>query len=60
MAELVEAGVTGVDGLGGGDVGENGHGGEDGSDAASMTSGILGGNEDDLLGGEACGGGRGN
>ncbi len=45
--------VTGVASLGGGDVGGDSRGGEDGSDEAFMTSDILGGSEDDLLGSEA-------
>ncbi len=48
----VMAGVIGVDGRGGSDdAGVIGCGGEDGSIGASVVSGILGGSEDDLLGG---------
>ncbi len=51
-------GVGGVAGLGGGDFGVNGHGREGGSKATSETSGIFGGREDDLLGGESLKGSR--
>jgi hypothetical protein len=53
-----EVSVIGVDGLGGGGVSVDGRGREGGSDEASMTSDILGGREDDLLGSEARRGGR--
>jgi hypothetical protein len=55
-----EVGVTDIDGLGGGNVGVDGYGREGGSEETSITSGIFGGSEDDLLGGEARRGGRGN
>jgi hypothetical protein len=55
-----EDGVKGIAGLGGGDVGVNGRGGEGCSEATSVTSGIFGGREDDLLGGESRKGGRGD
>jgi hypothetical protein len=51
-SNAVVDGVTGVDGLGGGDEGVVGHGGEASSDVASIASYIVGGSEDDLLGGE--------
>jgi hypothetical protein len=47
---VVEVSVIGVDGLGGGDVSVDGRGRKGGSDEASMTSDILCGSEDDLLG----------
>ncbi len=53
-------GVRGVAGLGGGDVGVSGRGGEGCSEATSVTSGIFGGREDDLLGGELRKGSRGD
>jgi hypothetical protein len=53
-------GIRGVVGLGGSDVGVNGRGGEGCSKATSVTSGIFGGREDDLLGGESRKGGRGD
>ncbi len=57
---MPDDGVRGVVGLGGGDIGVNGLGGEGCSKATSMTSGIFGGREDDLLGGESRKGGRGD
>jgi hypothetical protein len=54
-----EVSVTGVDSLGGGDVGVDSHGGECSSEETSITSGKLGGSEDNLLGGEAIRGSRG-
>ncbi len=55
-----EVGVTDIDGLGGGNVGVDGYGREGDSEETSITSGIFGGSEDDLLGGEARRGGCGN
>ncbi len=51
-SNAVVDGVMGVDGLGGGDDGVVGHGGEASSDVSSIASYIIGGGEDDLLGGE--------
>ncbi len=59
VVDVGEVGVTGVDGLKGGDADVDGRGGEGGSKETSITSGILGGSEDDLLGGEVCRGGHG-
>jgi hypothetical protein len=56
----LDDGVRGVAGLGGGDVGVNSRGGESCSEATSVTSGIFGGREDDLLGGESHKGGSGD
>lgn len=41
-------------------MGVDGCSGEDGSIVASMKSDIIGGREDDLLGGEVCKGGHGD
>jgi hypothetical protein len=51
-SNAVVDGVMGVDDLGGGDDGVVGHGREVSSDVSSITSYIIGGGEDDLLGGE--------
>ncbi len=57
---MPDDGVRGVADLGGGDVSVNGRGGEGCSEATSVTSGIFGGREDNLLGGESCKGGCGD
>jgi hypothetical protein len=51
-SNAVVDGVMGVDDLGGGDNGVVGRGGEASSDVSSIASYIIGGGEDDLLGGE--------
>ncbi len=60
-AGVVMANVIGMDGRGGGDdAGVIGRGEEDGSVGVSVVSGIIGGSEDDLLGGRVRDGGRGD
>jgi hypothetical protein len=57
---MPDDGIRGIAGLGGSDVGVSGRGGEGCSEATSLTSGIFGGREDDLLGGESRKGGSGD